>query len=106
MGTMEEIGKTLEARLDAWKSQIESMEAKAQAEKEESEARTAKAEADKAFWDTINSLKEKVGEAQKKLDSLREASDEELDKAKANVADFFDEVAEAFEPEGKKPTRH
>jgi hypothetical protein len=44
----------------------------------------------------------KGGEAQEKLDSLREASGEEIDKAKANVSEFFDQVADAFGPRGQE----
>lgn len=106
MGTIQELQKTFGSRIDAWKAQIESMEAQAKADIEESEARKAKAEADKALWDTVNTLKDKVEQAQRKLDSLREATGDELDKAKADISEFFDQVAEAFEPEGKKPTRH
>jgi len=106
MGTIQEVRKAFEARIDAWKTQIESMEAQARADVEESEARKAKAEADQALWGTINTLKDKVDEAQHKLDSLREETGDELDKARASVSEFFDEVAEAFDPEGKKPTRH
>jgi len=106
MGTMEEIRKTFEARIDAWKTQIDSKEAQAEAEKDESEARKAKAEADKALWDTINSLKEKGARRRRSSTRCARHRMKRSTRPKPTSPSSSTRSRTHSGPEGKRPTRH
>jgi hypothetical protein len=92
MGTMEEIRKTFEARIDAWKTQIESME--------------AQAEADKALWDTINSLKEKGARRRRSSTRCARHRVKRSTRPKPTSPSSSTRSRTHSGPEGKRPTRH
>ena len=85
MSIKDTLQKQLESNLETWRHQIEEAEAKAKAARAEARADEARADLEKSLWTTVEDLRSRARDAEAWLARLKDATEEEADKARARI---------------------
>jgi uncharacterized coiled-coil DUF342 family protein len=87
MSTKQAYEKKLQAKLDEWNAEIDKLKAK---------ANSAEADAQLEYNRQIDELRTKQNEAQKKLDELKEASEDAWKDLKAGIENAWDSLGSSI----------
>ncbi len=87
MSTKQAYEKKLQAKLDEWSAEIDKLKAK---------ANSAEADTQLEYNRLIDELRTKQNEAQKKLDELKEASDDAWEDLKAGIENAWDSLGSSI----------
>ena len=85
MSIKDNLRQQLESNLETWRHQIEEAEAKAKAARAEARADEARADLEQSLWSTVEDLRAKARDAETWLAKLKDASEEEVGKARARI---------------------
>lgn len=89
MGIKESLERKITAEIDKWEKDIEALEAKAEAEE-------ANAEAQKEIYDRIDTVRNAIGSAQKKLDEVRQSGEDAAAALKDGIEGTIADVRKAL----------
>lgn len=89
MSMKESLLNKLETQRDTWSKQIQRLQADAEERKAKAKDEQAEAEIQKEFSEKIQDLESRLEESRKKLDEVKEASEDRIGELKSSVDNWI-----------------